>query len=265
MAAHLHVAEEERFVHLFERGDLVAGVAGLGIHRRHGEHAADLEIRIDLVALDDGFRRGEEFMMCDLVERRKLVFAVFVDDAGVREGRERHIDVALVVDFVERHPELDFVLVARKAGDREAHEEVDELAAAPAAVFFHERERHLEVRERDNGLHAVLVHLVKEVVVELEAGLVRLGVVAVREDARPRDACAEAFEAHLGEQRDVLFVVMVEVDGVVVRVVLARQHAVRDFARHAVTARRHDVSDRDAFAAFLPAAFELMGSDCAAP
>ena len=265
VAAHLHVAEEERFVHLFERGDLVARIAGFGVHRRHGEHAADLEIRVDLVPFDDGFRRGEEFVMRDLVERCEAVFAFFVDDAGVRERREIDIDVALVVDLVERHPELDFVLVALKAGDGELHEEVDELAAAPAAVLLDECERHFEVRERDDGLHAVFVHLVKEVVVKLQPCLVRLGIVAVREDARPGDARAEAFEAHLGEQRDVLFVVMVKVDGVMVRVVLARQHAVRDLARHAVTACRHDVGNADALAALLPAAFELMGSDRAAP
>lgn len=93
--------------------------------------------------------------------------------------------------------------------------------------------------------HAVFIHLVEEVVVELEAGLVRLLLIAVREDARPRDARAEALESHLGEQGDVFLIMMIEVDRLVVWVVLPGQHAVRDLSRHAVAPGRHDIGDRD--------------------
>ena len=63
--------------------------------------------------------------------------------------------------------------------------------------------------------------VVEEVVVELQALLVGLELVALGEDARPSDGGAEALEAHLGEELDVAVVAMIEVDGLVVGVALA--------------------------------------------
>ena len=58
---------------------------------------------------------------------------------------------------------------------------------------------------------------------------------------------------------------MIEVNGLMVRIDLPRHDSIRDLTRLARTADRHDVSHADALAAFLPAAFELMGSDGTAP
>ena len=55
MAAGLNIAEEEALFHLFEGCNLVAGTAGFRIYRAHGQHAANLEVRINLVAFDNGF------------------------------------------------------------------------------------------------------------------------------------------------------------------------------------------------------------------
>ena len=213
----------------------------------------------------DGLGRGDELMVRDLREHRLAVLALLVAHARVGERRERIVQIALVVDLVERHPVLDLVLVTLEADLRETHEEIDELAATPAAVLRHQMIRHFKMRERDDRLHAVLMHLVKEVIVELEPGLVRRLLIAVRENARPGNRGAEAFEAELREQRDILLVVMVEVDRLVVRIVFPGQDAVRDLTGHAGAADRHDIRDRDALAAFLPAALQLMRGDCAAP
>ena len=217
------------------------------------------------MALDNGFCRSEELVVGNLIEHLVAVLTRLVEHAGIREGRERRVDVALVVDLVERHPVFDLVLVALEDRDGEAHKEFDELAIAPAAVLRDEVVRHLEVRERDDRLHAVGMHRVEEIVVELQALFIRLRLVAVREDARPGNARAEALEAHLSEQGNVLFVVMVEINGIVVRIDLARQDAIRDLTRPPRTADRHDIGNADALAAIFPAAFELMGSDGAAP
>ena len=265
MAAALDVREIEGLIHFLERCNLIHRLARLRIDRRHRHHAADLEVRVDLVALDDGFCRSEELMVGDLIEHLVAVLTRLIEHAGIREGRERRVDVALVVDLVERHPVLDLVLVALEDRDGEAHEEVDELAVAPAAVLRDEVVRHLEVRERDDRLHAVGMHRVEEIVVVLQALFIRLRLVAVREDARPGNTRAEALEAHLSKQRNVLFVAMVEVDGIVIRIDLARQDAVRDLTRLPRAADRHDVGNAYALAALFPAAFELMGSDGAAP
>ena len=66
MAAGLHIAEEEALVHLLEGCYLIHGTAGLGIDRGHGQHAANLEVRVDLMAFDNGLGRSQELVMGDL-------------------------------------------------------------------------------------------------------------------------------------------------------------------------------------------------------
>ena len=261
----LHIAEEEGLVHFLERRDLVHRAAGLGIGRGHGEHAANLEIGVDLVSLDDRLRGGHEFMVRHLIEDGIAILVVAIDNARIGEGSKVKVHVALVVDLIERHPVLDLVLVPLEADHCEPHEEVHQLAVPPAAVFGHQMIGQLEMGKGDDRLDAVLQHLVKEVVVELQPLLIRLRLVALREDAGPCDAGAEALEAHLCEESDIFFIAMVKIDCVMVRVVLSRQHAVRDFALHAMPSRGHDIRDADPLAAFLPAAFQLMRGNSAAP
>ena len=157
------------------------------------------------------------------------------------------------------------MLVPFEADRGEADEEVHQLAVPPAAVLGDQMVRHFEVGQGDDRLHAVFVHFVEEVIVELQACLVGLRLVPVGENAGPGDGGAEALEAHLGQEGDVLFVAVVELDALMVGVILAGQHAFGDFTGHAVAACGHDVSHADALAAFLPAAFQLMGSYGAAP
>ena len=58
---------------------------------------------------------------------------------------------------------------------------------------------------------------------------------------------------------------MVEVDALMVGLALAGHNAVGDAAGYPVGAGGHDVADRRAAPAGVPAAFQLMGSHCAAP
>ena len=78
-------------------------------------------------------------------------------------------------------------------------------------------ERGIEVAERDHGLHAELMALVEHRVVERQAFLVGLGVVAIGEDAAPRDGHAENLEAHTGDLSQLLLVAMVEIDAAALR------------------------------------------------
>ena len=103
------------------------------------------------------------------------------------------------VDLVDHDP------VPHPAGqtahDRlaEAHEEADGLSAVPAGVGGGEVEGHLVVGQREDRFHAVGPDLVDEALVEGQALLVGLGLVAEREDAAPGDGEAEDLEAHLRE------------------------------------------------------------------
>ena len=126
-------------------------------------------------------------------------------------------------------------------------------------------QRHLKVGEGNNRFDVVLQQFIEHVIVEFQPFFIRLAFVAQREDARPGDRGAEALEAHLGEQLDVFFVAAVEIDGFVVRIVLARLYLLGYLARHAVRAAGKHVADARAFAVFIPAAFNLVRGDGATP
>ena len=106
---------------------------------------------------------------------------------------------------------------------------------------------------------------VENAVVEGEAGLVGLGVVAVGEDTAPRDGHAEHVEAHLGEQRNVLLVVMVEIDAVMVGIEAVGVDIDRDLARLLVAAAQEVVVDGSAAAVHVPSALKLVGGGGATP
>ena len=156
-------------------------------------------------------------------------------------------------------------MIALEADLGIAHEQVDELAVRPAAVLLAQTIGHLEVAERDDRLNAVLEHAVEHVVIELQAGFVGLELVALGEDAAPANGGAEALEAHLGKERDVVAIRVVEVDALVVGIILARHDAVGNDARNTIRTARHDVGDREAPSVQVVSALQLMRRYRAAP
>ena len=106
---------------------------------------------------------------------------------------------------------------------------------------------------------------VEDAVVEGKTGLVGLGIIAVGEDAAPGDGHAEHVEAHLGEQRDILLVVMVEIDAVMVGVEAVGVDVDRDLTRLLVAAAQEVVVDGSAAAVHVPSALKLVGGSGAAP
>ena len=185
-----------------------------------------------------------------------------LNHAGLKEVA--HV-LSTAVDLVEGEPELDLVLIAVEDGLAVLLKEADELAARPAVVFLDQVIRHLVVRQGHERLDIVSAQAVEDAVVKGEAGLVGLGVVAVGEDAAPRDGHAEHVEAHLGEQRDVLLVVMVEIDAVMVGVEAVRVDVDRNLARLLVAATQEVVVDRRTAAVNVPSALKLIGGRGAAP
>ena len=173
--------------------------------------------------------------------------------------------VGLVVDLVVGHPVADLALVPLKAGAGKPDEELNHPAVLPAAVGLGQVQGHLKVAEGDHRFDAVPMALVEQVVVELEPCLVGGLLVPVGEDAGPCDGGAEALEAHLGKQADVLLVVVVKIDGVVAGVILTGQNAVGDPAGSLDVAGGDHVGNAQALAVFLVGAFQLVGGHSAAP
>ena len=79
----------------------------------------------------------------------------------------------------------------------------------------------------------MLRHLVEQLVVEREAGFVRLGVVTVGVDAGPGDRDSQAVKTHLGKQGDIFRIAMVKIDRHILNPVVA-WYALDHFAEHAV-------------------------------
>ncbi len=216
----------------------------------------------------DGAARGHELVVEGLVAGLEGGVdagggaLVALDHRGLKEVAHVH---GAAVDLVEGQPVGHLVVVAVKDGLGVLLKDGDELAGGPAVVLLDQVIGHLVVGHGDQGLDAVGAAAVKDAVVEGKAGLVGLLVVAVGEDAAPRDGHAEHVEAHLGEEGDVLLVVVVEVDAVVVGVELVGVDVQGDLAGLLVGAAHEVVVDRGAAAVDVPGALELVGGGGAAP
>ena len=269
LAAHLHVgAVPVHGVHLLLRGEHVDRIARGGVGEDEAIHVAHLELRVVLVSVAHDAAAGHELVMQGLEAllsggldgARRALEAL--DQAGLHHGAHVH---GAAVDLVEGEPELNLVLVAVKDGLAVLLEEADELAACPAVVLLDQVIGHLVVREGHERLDVVSAQAVENAVVEGETGLVGLGVVAVGEDTAPRDGHAEHVEAHLGEQRNVLLVVMVEIDAVMVGIEAVGVDIDRDLARLLVAAAQEVVVDGSAAAVHVPSALKLVGGGGATP
>ena len=216
----------------------------------HDAAASDKLVMQGLIALLSGGLDGA----CRALEA--------LDQAGLHHGAHVH---GAAVNLVEGEPELNLVLVAVKDGLAVLLKEADELAARPAVVLLDQVIRHLIVRQGHERLDIVSAQAVEDAIVEGEAGLVGLGVVAVGEDAAPGDGHAEHVEAHLGEQRDILLVAMVEIDAVMVGVEAVGVDVDRNLTRLLVAAAQEMVVDRRTAAVHVPSALKLVGGGGATP
>ena len=139
----------------------------------------------------------------------------------------------------------------------------------------------------DQRLDAVLLQFQKYVPVKIQTSLIGRFLHAVGVNARPGDGHAEHLEAHLGKQGNVLFVVVVEIDSLMIRIVVTRQHGPVGSLRQGLEAHHLagvavlidvgriagfrqgtgglHVRSGKALAALVPAAFTLVGSGSTAP
>ena len=216
-------------------------------------HDAATGDKLVMQRLHTSLRRG--------VDRRRRTLKA-LNHAGLKEVA--HI-LSTAVDLVEGEPELNLVLIAVEDGLAVLLKETDELAARPAVVFLDQVIGHLVVREGHERLDIVGTQAVEDAVVEGEAGLVGLSVVAVGKDTAPGDGHAEHGKAHLGEQRDVLLVVMVEIDTVMIGVEAVGVDVDRNLTRLLVAAAQEMIVDRSTAAVHVPSALKLVGSGGATP
>ncbi|MPM68843.1 hypothetical protein SDC9_115778 [bioreactor metagenome] len=230
-------------------------IGGQRVGRHRQDHAADLRLRGDLTGDLRSRRRGHQLVVNRLIQLSLGQLLLGSPDTTGHQGRMQHR-----VDLIERQPVLHPSAIALEDGARKALVAADQLAIRPTVVGLGQMQRSLVVGDGDQRLHAVLLALVEHPVVERQTGLVGLGLVPLREDAAPGDREAEDREAHLGEQRDVVAIAMVEVDALEFEVVGGRFIGGRGH-----DAVRHHVLDGRALAVDVPGALQLVGGGRAAP
>jgi len=111
--------------------------------------------------------------------------------------------------------------------------------------------------------------LVKNAVVEGQPRLVGLGVIAVGQDARPCNGQPEALEAHLCKQGDILFIMVIQVNGFVagveMRIVTIQHLHIARCHRETIRAEGGHIHRGKTLAVCLPCTLALVGGGSAAP
>ena len=172
--AHMHIRKPVATVHRVHRHHHIVRRAGQRIDRTHGDHAANLQCRVDLPRRFHRQRAGDQLIVRRLIHHRFTIFARQVFQPRVGERREIFVIIGLVVDLIEGHPVFHFVLIAGKYHFREAHEEIDQLTVTPAAIFRDQMVRHFKMRQRNHRLNTVLQAFIKQGVIKLQTRFIRL-------------------------------------------------------------------------------------------
>ena len=264
VATALNVDEEVIVLIVELRLAHIARTTAVGVVATCGEHAANLDLGVDLVGNLGCPSAGNELVVGGQVLDSLLVLALLKDQTGTHKRQvQDHIDL------VKGKPVLHQTLVAGEDRGCKVLVEVDELAVAPAAVLLDEVNRAVEMRDGHERLDAVRLALAEYVLVEGQAGLVGLGLVTVGEDAGPSQAHTEGLKAHLGKESNVLLLVVIEIDaglrGIVIAVLEVEHFTLAGDHRIALGAVRSHVHVGKAAAVHVIGALALVGSRRAAP
>ena len=216
--------------------------AACRINRIEADHAADLEVRIDLKTLLDSQSGCYQLIVGGLIhDFFSILSSVQKDSAFLKDMVLNR--VCLIVDLIECHPIFDFILIALEADCRKFYEHVDRFSVQESVVFLYKCPRQLKMAECDQRLYIILAKFIEQVIIELESFFVRFSLIPSREDSGPGDRRTEGLEAHFGKECNVFFIMMIEIRCFMVRIILSRQNAICDAARLSGTADCHNVSD----------------------
>ena len=192
------------------------------------------------------------------------VLPLIKHDACRHEARRGHD-----VDLVEREPRAHLIAVTCEHSASEALKHAHESAVAPTAVCRNKMHGHVIVAERHHRLDALFEAGAKHILIEREALLVGFGVIPVGEYTAPCDGEAQSLEAHLAEERDVLAVMMIEIDGLLGRVVMVGQRLERNVVTpddgETVPPVRQKIRVGEPPPALVPGTLTLVGGKRAAP
>ena len=180
-----------------------------------GDHAAQLVFGVDLMCELDRLGRSHQLIVGGGQHDRR------VTGGHARAEPAGHVHA---VDFIEGDPVFDLAPIAAEQRFGIAQIAVDGAAVAPCAPLIDKTQRHFIVADGHDGFNSVLMALIENSIVKGKALFVGGLLIAIGENAAPRNGHTVGGKAHLGKEGDVLFVVVVEVDALMVRVPDIGQH-----------------------------------------
>lgn len=204
------VHDEVRVERVVEVRGMAVGVRiacgiGRGDDVHHADTSAEPELGIELaVAVHDASVREQQVVLA-------LDGALDVEAVAGREVALDVLGVGKADELVDGEPVGDLSKLA-KAELGVADERIDGVAVQPVAAV-EQRLGAIEVMKRYVGRDAVALAAGEQLMVMGDTLGDGLGIVTVREDARPRDRDADGIDAVLGGKADVFLVAMVEIAG----------------------------------------------------
>ena len=238
--------------------------AGVGIELPGGQHTAHHASGHQLMGQLHGPGAGDQLVVGRLVLHLLPVLALLKTDPGPHEGHVKEH-----VDLVEGEPIFHLFPEPLKEDAAVMGEGLHHPPILPSAVLLDEGDRGIEVADGHYGLDVVPEALVKEGIVEGQPLLVRCLVVAVGQYPSPGDGHSVALEVHFGKEGDVLFIMVVHVDGLVSGVgvvIVARQHLHKPPGhRHPVRPKRDHIHAGKATASLVIGALALVRGGRATP
>ncbi|MPM91439.1 hypothetical protein SDC9_138568 [bioreactor metagenome] len=268
-ATHLYVgAKPVKNAHLFLCGKHIGGPAAVGVQCNKANHVAHFKLWVLLVCQLYGGSTGNKLVMQGLKPHGGVVRASH-HVAAIPPHRAKRKRIAhrhrAAVDLVKGQPVGDFVFVALKNGAAIPRKVVNALPPGPAIIGFYQSIRHFVMRNSHQWLNAVLVAFVQNIVVELQAGLVGLVLHTGGEDAGPCNRKAEAPKPHFRHQCNVLFVMVVKVNGFMAGVKSPLFHRGREALWGRFAAAGAKVRHGNALAVQVPPALQLVCGNGPAP
>ena len=152
MPPHVDIREQKTFMHSLLRAHDILRIAGVGIEGDKSQHTSDLHLRIDLMALFHNERGCDQLIVHRLIHGAFRIIGPGKAHAGIRPTEDIRVGIGLVVDLVEGHPPMDFILEPLHDGYGIADKTGNDLPTGPSAEMLRKIQRHLEMAERDHRL-----------------------------------------------------------------------------------------------------------------
>ena len=263
-AVRLHVNKEIIVPIPFHGQIYIFRCACVGIELTRCQHTSHHGSGHLLVRQFDCSGAGQQFVVCSLILDLLFVFAFFKHKTGPHKGHmQQHIDL------VKGQPVMHDIPVTIKQHLTVAHKGIYHPAVFPAAVLFDQRNGRIKMADRDQRFDAIFTAFLEHAAVEGKTRFVGDSIISIGEDTGPRNGHPVAFEAHLCKQSDVLFIMVVQVNGFMGRVAVlcvAFQHLhLTSCDRSAVRAKGNNIHTGQSTAIHIVRTLALVCSGSSAP